>query len=205
MSVVGVVLAGGGGRRIGGDKATVEFRGDALLLHPLRALTAVSDAQAIVAKRATRLPPLPAGVRVWREPEEPRHPLTGVLHALRSAAGRPVLCCAVDLPLLDAATLSRLLGADDGRHACVVPRLDGILQPLCAVWYPRAERSLVRLPGGVAMRDVVGALDAREVPFDDPRPFTNVNTPEDLESVEAFTRQAQTTSTPGVRQPNVKA
>ncbi|MDQ3632174.1 MAG: molybdenum cofactor guanylyltransferase [Actinomycetota bacterium] len=180
MSAVGVVLAGGRGRRMGSGKATVEFDGVALLHYPLRALTAVTDEQAVVAKRDTRLPELPAGVALWLEPDQPRHPLTGVMHALRSADADRVLCCAVDLPRLDAATLGRLLEADDGRHACVVPRVDGHLEPLCAIWRPRALEALARLPASPAMRDVVAVLDPLEVTFADARPFANVNTPEDL-------------------------
>ncbi len=183
MSAVGVVLAGGRGRRLGGDKATVELDGVALLLYPLRALAAVTPTQAVVAKRDTRLPELPPGVATWHEPDAPRHPLTGVTHALRTARGAPVLCCAVDLPLLDAATLRRLLDADDGRHACVVPRVDGRLEPLCALWHPRSRRTLDRLPPGLAMREVVAALGPLEVAFTDPRPFTNVNAPEDLPTI----------------------
>jgi molybdopterin-guanine dinucleotide biosynthesis protein A len=187
MSVVGVVLAGGRGRRIGGDKATVELDGVALLRYPLRALTAVTTTQAVVAKRDTRLPELPGEVAVWHEPDEPRHPLVGVMHALRAASGHPVLCCAVDMPLLDAATLARLLDADDGRQACVVPRADGRLEPLCALWHPWALDGLGRLPDApeMAMRDVVASLDPLEVAFPDPRPFANVNAPEDLAALVA--------------------
>ncbi len=180
MSAVGVVLAGGRGRRLGGDKAIVELDGVALLLYPLRALAAVTHSQAVVAKGDTELPELPPGVATWREPDVPRHPLTGVTHALRCARGASVLCCAVDLPLLNAPTLQRLLDADDGLHACVVPRVDGHLEPLCALWHPRSLETLDRLPAGLAMREVVAALDPLEVAFADPRPFTNVNAPEDL-------------------------
>jgi len=180
MSSVGVVLAGGRGRRMGGDKALVELDGMALLHYPLRALAAVTQTQAVVAKATTRLPPLPSGVATWAEPDEPCHPLTGILHALRTARRRPVLCCAVDLPLLDPVTLRRLLGADDGRHACVVPRVVGRLEPLCAVWHPRALRRLEALPALTPMRELVAALDPLEVAFDDPRAFRNVNAPDDL-------------------------
>ncbi len=188
MSAVGVVLAGGRGRRMGAGKATVELDGVALLHYPLRALTAVTDEQAVVAKGDTRLPELPAGVALWIEPDAPRHPLTGVTHALRTAEADRVLCCAVDLPLLDAATLRRLLDADDGRRACVVPRVDGRVEPLCALWHPRALDELVRLAAApdMAMRDVVASLDHLEVAFPDPRPFVNVNAPEDLASLEAY-------------------
>lgn len=180
MSAVGVVLAGGRGRRIGGDKATVELDGVPLLHYPLRALAAVTDLQRVVAKSDTRLPQLPPGVVAWLEPDEPRHPLTGVLHALRTAAGRSVLCCAVDLPLLDAATLRALLDADAGRHACVVPRAGGRVEPLCALWRPAALPLLERLAPEPAMREVIAAVDPLEVSFADPRPFANVNRPEDL-------------------------
>ncbi len=188
MSVVGVVLAGGRGRRIGGDKATVELRGVALLHYPLRALSAVTEVQAVVAKRETRLPALPAEVAIWHEPDAPRHPLTGIVHALRSAGGRSVLCCAVDLPLLDAATLRRLRDADPGgRRACVVPRADGRLQPLCALWHPRALERLEALTPG-RMDGAVAVLDALEVAFADPRPFANVNAPGDLVALSTLER-----------------
>src|SRR3954467_2154111 len=102
---VGAVLAGGLGRRLGGDKAIVELEGRALVLYPLEALHEVCDDVAVVAKRDTLLPPLAGGADLWIEPDLPRHPLAGVAHALHLAAGRPVLAVAVDLPCIDAATL----------------------------------------------------------------------------------------------------
>lgn len=180
MSVVGVVLAGGLGRRMGGDKATVLLDGRPLLHHPLAALAEVTRAQAVVAKAGTRLPALPEGVATWIEPEDPRHPLTGIRHALRSAGGRAVLCCAVDLPLLDAATLRRLLEADAGEHPCVVPLVRGRLEPLCALWRPAVVAALDAAPAAAAMRAVVEGIGALAISYDDPRPFTNVNTPGEL-------------------------
>src|SRR4051812_49455051 len=88
---VGVVLAGGLGRRLGGDKAIVELEGRALVLYPLEALHEVCDEVAVVAKRDTLLPPLAGIASLWVEPDEPRHPLCGVAHALRLALGRAVL------------------------------------------------------------------------------------------------------------------
>src|SRR5215213_10959902 len=93
---VGVVLAGGLGRRLGGDKAIVELEGRALVLYPLDALHEVCDDVAVVAKRDTLLPPLAGVADLWIEPDEPRHPLVGVAHALGLAVGRPVLVVPVD-------------------------------------------------------------------------------------------------------------
>ena len=80
---------------------------------------------------------------------------------------------------LDAPTLERLLAAR-GDAGCVVPRVDGRLQPLCALWRPAALARLEQLPAGVAMRDAVAAAGALELPYDDPGPFVNVNAPGDL-------------------------
>jgi molybdopterin-guanine dinucleotide biosynthesis protein A len=177
---VGVVLAGGLGRRLGGDKAIVELEGRALVLYPLEALHEVCDDVAVVAKRDTMLPPLGGVADLWIEPDEPRHPLAGIAHALRLAGGRPVLVVAVDLPLMDAATLRTLVGAERGDAAAVVPRVHGRLQPLCALYAPRALAGLTDFDATARASDVVAALGIREVQPADPSAFHNVNRPEDL-------------------------
>src|SRR5690242_2914518 len=111
---VGVVLAGGLGRRLGGDKAIVEIEGRPLIMYVIEALHEVCDDVAVVAKRGTILPPLGGVADLWIEPDEPQHPLTGVSHALRLALGRPILAVAVDLPLMDAATLRAIATTDPG-------------------------------------------------------------------------------------------
>ncbi|MCW2986914.1 MAG: molybdenum cofactor guanylyltransferase [Conexibacter sp.] len=179
--VVGVVLAGGLGRRLGGDKAIVELEGRALVHYPLEVLHEVCDEVAVVAKRDTILPALGGLADLWIEPDEPRHPLVGVAHALQLAAGRPILAVAVDLPLMDAATLRWLLSVEVGDDACaVVPRVHGRLQPLCAVYTPRALPGLASFDADARTTDVVVGLGIREVDPPDPGAFFNVNRPEDL-------------------------
>jgi molybdopterin-guanine dinucleotide biosynthesis protein A len=177
---VGVVLAGGLGRRLGGDKAIVELEGRPLVLYPLEALHEVCDDVAVVAKRDTVLPPLAGVADLWIEPDEPRHPLTGVGHALRLALGRPVLAVAVDLPLLDAATLRALIAVDPGGAAVVAPRVHGRLQPLCALYTPAAMAGLATFDPTARASDVIAELGVREVEVEDPTAFYNVNRPEDL-------------------------
>ena len=177
---VGVVLAGGLGRRLGGDKAIVELEGRPLALYPLEALHEVCDQVVVVAKRDTLLPPLSGLAQLWIEPDTPRHPLTGVVHALRLAAGRGILVVAVDLPLIDAATLRAIAAADPGGAVAVVPRVHGRLQPLCALYTPRALAGLDAFDETARATDLVVALGIREVEPADPTAFYNVNRPEDL-------------------------
>ncbi len=179
-SPVGVVLAGGLGRRLGGGKAIVQLRGRALLNHPLEAVLEVLDEVAVVAKRDTELPGLDPRVAVWIEPPLPRHPLAGIVQALRLAAGRPVFVAAGDLALLDRATVRRILAVDRGDAAAVVPRVAGQLQPLCALYAPKALSGLAAFDPQGRATDAVEALGIVELPESDATPYFNVNTPDDL-------------------------
>jgi molybdopterin-guanine dinucleotide biosynthesis protein A len=65
--VIGVVLAGGEGRRLGGgSKAVAQLAGRAVVEYPLEALAGVCERVAVVCKRDTRLPQLP-GTERWDE------------------------------------------------------------------------------------------------------------------------------------------
>jgi molybdopterin-guanine dinucleotide biosynthesis protein A len=183
---IGVVLAGGRGRRIGGDKAIVELEGRPLLLYPVEALHELCDDVVVVAKRDTMLPPLAGVADLWIEPDEPRHPLLGVAHALRLAIGRPILVVAVDLPLMDAATLRLIAHTDPDGAAVVVPRVHGRLQPLCALYTPRAMPGLADFDADARATDIVEGLGIRELLPPDPSAFYNVNRPEDLLQVSAL-------------------
>src|ERR1700741_5166884 len=98
---VGAILAGGGGRRIGGDKAIVELNGRPLISYPLEAVRQALAQVAIPAK-ADPKPPYVSGVTVWIEPDSRQHPLVGITQALALADGRPVLVCGADLPVVTA-------------------------------------------------------------------------------------------------------
>jgi len=187
---IGVVLAGGLGRRIGGGKAVVELHGTPLIRYPLRALQAVLAEVVVVAKQGTALPPLP-GVPIWIEPAAPRHPLAGVVHALEAAGaasgieglGRELLVSAGDLPFVGPDLVELLARADAHGAPAVVPRAGGRLQPLLARYTPAAHAPLAAalcrdpLP---SLQDAVLALEPRVLELDDERPFFNVNAPEDL-------------------------
>jgi molybdopterin-guanine dinucleotide biosynthesis protein A len=179
-SVVGAVLAGGRGRRIGGDKAIVELEGRPLLDYPLRALLAVLDVVAVVAKPETALPALDHRVEVWLEEDEPRHPLAGVVQALRSAQGRPVVVLAGDMPFVSPALVRALAEAESGGAPAVVARGGGGLEPLCARYDPPALDALEDFDPRTPAREAVAALGPAVLELEDERELVNVNSPEDL-------------------------
>ena len=177
---IGVILAGGVGRRIGGSKAVVQLAGKHLITYPLEALrTALSDV-AVVAKADTQLPSLP-GVTVWVEPDSPRHPVMGIIQALAVAEGRSVVVCAVDLPFVTPELIYRLATADLGRSPAVVACRGDDVQPLLGCYAPRAINPLRSgLPAEAPVRELVASLRPRMLDVGDPELLFNINSPEDL-------------------------
>jgi molybdopterin-guanine dinucleotide biosynthesis protein A len=186
---VGVVLAGGLGRRIGGDKAVVELAGRPLISYPVTALRAVLGDVKVLVKPGTTLPGL-AGVEIWTEPAEPHHPLVGILHALRSAAPRPVLICAADMPFLTAEAVRELAGADPGGAPAVVAARARGLEPMLGCYRPQAADLLepAALEARQPLRAAVAAIGPRLLDLD-PELLFNVNTPADLARAEQMLNQ----------------
>ena len=184
-----MLLAGGRSTRLGGAKATAPLAGRPLIAWPLDALRAALDEVVVVAKASTPLPPL--DVETWHEPDEPTHPRAGLVHALARAEGRAILACAADLPLVSPPLVRRLASADAGGAPAVVPRAGARLQPLLARYEPAALDLLRAAPPGEALTASVAALHPRVLEIDDDAPFTNVNTPADLEAVaQRFARRS---------------
>jgi molybdopterin-guanine dinucleotide biosynthesis protein A len=179
---VGVVLAGGAGSRVGGDKAALPVAGRPLVSWPLAALRAVLSEVAVVAKEATALPPVGYGVLVWREPDEPRHPLAGVVEALRRAGGRPVVVLACDLPLVTPALVRALAEGDAGGAPALVARAEGRLQPLCARYDPAALALLEGFDGSGRVVTQIEALGPAVLEVEAAL-LRNVNTPQDAAAV----------------------
>jgi molybdenum cofactor guanylyltransferase len=153
-AVLAAVLAGGRGARIGEPKAAVRLGGRALIEHPLGALRVAGLETVVVAKPASRLPPV--DVARWEEPDQPVHPLCGVLRALEGAGGRPVLVVACDMPFLAPGLLRRLAAIE---APLVVPEAGGRLHPLLARYSAELIAPLREALGrGASLQDTVRGL-----------------------------------------------
>ena len=178
--MIGVLLAGGRGRRLDGrSKAALEVAGRPLAAYPAAALAAVCDRVAFVAKRSSDLPALP-GVERWYEPDEPRHPVAGIVHALE-AAGEGVLVIASDMPYVTAEACATLAAADGGGAPAVAGVAGGVLQPLFALYAPAALEPLRSAGAEGRLTDMVEALGPGRVAM--PAALVrSVNTAADLEA-----------------------
>src|SRR4051794_38161414 len=183
--VIGAVLAGGGGSRMGGGKAAAMLAGRPLAAYPAEVLAQVCERVAVVCKPDTELP-LIRGAERWDEPVDPRHPITGIAYALERADG-PVLVCAADMPFVTADACRSLIEAAGGRvlvcapdwplvtaDACrslieaaggagavdaAVAIAGGVLQPVLGLYAPTALAALRSAPENARLTDTVAALD----------------------------------------------
>jgi molybdenum cofactor guanylyltransferase len=179
--LIGALLAGGEGRRLGRkSKAAVTLNGRPLAAYPLDALGEVCDRVAIVCKKDTELPEL-EGAERWDEPDEPRHPLTGIVHALETA-GEPVLVCAADMPYVTADACRSLLTAPNKSQA-IVAASDGRLQPTFGVYAPQALEALKEAPEDAPLTETVESLNPTRVAFP-AQLVKSINTKEDLQEAE---------------------
>jgi molybdopterin-guanine dinucleotide biosynthesis protein A len=186
---LGVILAGGLARRMGGgDKALLEIGNQTLLDHAIARLAPQVAGLALNANgdaaRFARfnLPVLPDSIEGFAGP------LAGILAGLDWAAGQgaeTLVSVAVDTPFFPCDLVPQLLLASEGMEIpLVLAETESGRHPTFGLW-PVALRDDLRaaLTGG--LRKVVqwtDANNARAAYFPGPGdPFFNVNTPDDLE------------------------
>ena len=182
----GIVLAGGRGRRMGRDKASIVLGGRTLLERTVSALAQIADEVIVVRARGQSLPALLSETRVIEDALPRRGPAAG-LHAGLSCIGEAVgLAVACDLPFLDASLLRELLSLAPGYDA-VVPVVKGRPQTLHAVYarscLPVLERLLAERDA--SLQALVAQVKTRYVECQNDaawlRSCLNINTPADLE------------------------
>jgi len=187
---VGIVLAGGRGRRLGADvpKALAWLGGETLLERAVATLAAACDPVLVVTPSSMELPP----VRARRVADVPGHagPLAGLVAGLEAAGHASAFVLGVDFPCVTPVLvreLARVLVAAPYVDA-IVTRPGGIEQPLVAAYASSAAGKLrAALESGVtSLRGGLEALRVSTIDDVDTLPggadaLLNVNTPDDLE------------------------
>ena len=188
--VTGVLLAGGGSRRMGRNKALMPLAGRRLVDRVLAVLGGVVDDLLMV----TNSPELYAdlGLRMVPDVVAGKGALGGIHSAIHHAAAPHCLVVACDMPFLNAGVLRYLVDQRAG-YDVVVPNAEGRPQPLHAVYgkaclQPIARRletdrlHVVGFYPDVRVREV----SAQELAVFDPEglSFRNLNTPAEFAAAE---------------------
>jgi len=188
--VTGLVICGGASRRMGRDKALLEFGGKPMIAYAIEALRPV--AQRVVIATGTSPRYAFTGCESVLDSECDCGPLGGLLAGLEAARTEWVATLACDLPNADAGALRALLAeaARNTLDVCML-ELERGSQPLFAVYRARCaaavraallrgERRMLSFHAGLA----VGSLAASQLGDLGESVAVNVNTPDDLECLE---------------------
>jgi molybdenum cofactor guanylyltransferase len=181
--VFGLILAGGLSSRMKRDKATLLYQGtsqldrafDLAARHVSRVFVSVRASQAGDPSRAHR--PLII------DSVAGEGPIVGIRSALSARPDVAWLVLACDLPFLGSAALAHLLAERDANAVATAYRSahDGLPEPLCAVWEPKAGPALAEYQagGGHCPRKFLMRHAARILEPLDKQALDNVNTPEE--------------------------
>ena len=182
--IAAVLLTGGASTRMGRDKAHIEFDGEPAAVRLAKMLVGFFGEVLVVGGD----PPAAAPGRRVSDGEGPQSALRGLVSGLGAATRDRVLVVATDLPFLTADLVLALVACPEAD--AVVPRVDGRLHPLCALYRrePVLAAARARLEAGqLALHGLLDAVDTRVLSEEairqvDPEgmALVNVNTPEEL-------------------------
>lgn len=183
----GLLLSGGASQRMRQDKAVLAYRGEPQLLRAWRLLEAATERAFVSVRDSQRDDPLRAGLPQIVDTYDAIGPAAGILSAQARYPEAAWLVLACDLPLLDSATLRRLIDARDPHADATVftSNHDGLPEPLCAIWEPSSHARLLQryqdgsyCPRKALIQSSIKLLPAPGDALD------NVNTPEEREAMQ---------------------
>jgi molybdopterin-guanine dinucleotide biosynthesis protein A len=186
MTLSAVLLAGGESRRMGRDKAAIEFEGRPLWERQVEIVRALRPESIFVSAR-TRPSWLPDEVELLLDDPPSRGPLSGLAKALAVISTTHLIALAVDMPYMTSAQLGLLCGlVAEGQG--IVPVVAGRIEPLAAIYPAEAAGDFAAAVAGTdfSLQRVVRKLAADQkvqlfsVPAEHGHFYRSVNEPGDI-------------------------
>lgn len=181
-----VVLAGGRGRRMRADKATLPVGRTTLLGHVLAQIAPLFDDVLVSLSPHQDASPLSRApnVRLVRDERPGLGPIGGLLTALRAARNEACAVIACDIPDIDVPLLRDLAKAAANADIAVPVGPSGLYEPLFAVYrrsiIPAVEALLER--GERSLLPLYDRCRTAVVRFEDPQRVRNLNTRRDYDA-----------------------
>jgi len=194
-----LILAGGQGTRIGGEKLALAVDSELLLSRVVRRIISFSE-EILLSVTTSQIPYVSSvlsgiisqyGIRVVQDSIPMRAgPLLGIVSGLEASSSEWVFVCACDMPVISEAAVRTLWKSGDKSSSVIVPFIDGFYQPLHAFYnrscLPEARKLLQE-----GRRKTTALYDKVHVsPVDDGcfshlpayrRSFENINSMADIE------------------------
>ena len=188
VKLAGIILAGGRSRRMGQDKATLEWEGVPMLSKIAYTISSRCDPVLVAAPPTSQayVDLVDETDLEWVTTEKAGSgPLGGLVAALRAAAeagADAAFVCATDMPLVDTGLIDELLGGLAESADAVVANDAGRDHPMAGIYRTRAVDRLAELveQGELRMGAALDALVTHRIGVSDSEWLANVDAPEDL-------------------------
>lgn len=178
----GLILAGGRSSRMGADKGLIDYHGQAQVAWLAELLGEFCASVHVSVGQGQDRSEGYAAMATIVDHQPGLGPAGGLVSAWKAVPDAAWLLVAVDMPLLDRATLAALTaGRSATRLATAFRHPDGVLEPLCTIWEPAArvllERRLER--GDASLRRLLESGRVRVLTPPSPEALSSVDRPED--------------------------
>ncbi|MEY1675926.1 molybdenum cofactor guanylyltransferase [Gordonia sp. ABKF26] len=196
--IAALVLAGGRSRRMGSDKAALDWDGEPMLARVVRVVSQRCDPVLVVAGetsaafrgvddiRDRAAPGIDASKVRWvTDEQEGTGPLGGLVAGLSAAAAAGAeyaFVCATDMPLIAPELIDELRLGVTGSAQAVIAHDAQRDHPMAGIYRTDAAGLIADIVAG-GERRMLGAIEAlttHRVGISDPDWLVNVNAPEDL-------------------------
>jgi len=179
----GLILAGGYSKRMGSDKALLEFHGKPQIEYIFELLQKYCG-EVFLSKRQNQV--IYGNIPYINDIGEfiDQGPLGGILSAMTSLPQSSWLVLACDLPFVNDETIQSLINQRDGQKiatAFISSSPDALPEPLCAIWEGHSYHHILKLfnEGIHCPRKILIKSDVKLVPQANPRWLDNINTPQE--------------------------
>ena len=190
MSHTAVLFAGGYSRRMGRDKAGLDWHGRPLGEHQAATLVASGAWPLLLSCRHDQTW-APAGFARIEDRADQGGALQAFVDAFAATTAPVVTTLAVDLPLLTSDLLEKFTGTARETGVSVVPVHDSLFEPFAAAWHRSALSELqAASAAGRSLQSVCAALQAagrlqpHALTAEEAKQLANLNTPDDLARVD---------------------
>jgi molybdopterin-guanine dinucleotide biosynthesis protein A len=188
-TIIGAVLAGGRGRRMGRDKATVQLDGRPLISYPVSTLRSAGLDVVLALRSGQEMPSGVGDVSVVHDEVEGAGPLGGLQTLLNWMSSEWALVTSCDQPFVRVNLLHGIMAHADCSADAVVARTPERLQPFPGLYRKNclptveealkgSQRGILDVLRGISLCELAGEdLDCLDLEHST---FINVNTPQDL-------------------------
>lgn len=179
------LLTGGQSRRFGSDKALYEYQGKPLINYSVNLLSVYFEQLVIIAK--DEVPYKDLEYPVIEDLISFQTPLAGIYTGLSHTNTEWNFFLACDMPLMTVEALDKLCDelANIDEEKVIVPKAEHNLQPLAALYHRSLADDFLEIANKIdSVKDFIRSYNHKVVEFENPKPFTNVNTKEQLKRID---------------------